>query len=69
MPKKSVNTRPAIAPPEDLLRPNEACAALGICEKTLRNWVKRGYIVCSRIGPKNARYRRADVERLLGQRA
>lgn len=46
----------------------EAAKAIGVNRLTLKRWEKRGYIKCTRIGPRgDRRFTVEEVERILGK--
>lgn len=50
-----------------LLTLKQACELLNCHPNTLRSWDKSGYLVAVRVGTRNdRRYRKEDVEKLLG---
>lgn len=57
------------APSREAISIQDAAIILGVCEKTLRNWKKRGIIEMIRIGPKLLRIPRDEIARLRRQRA
>lgn len=51
----------------DLLRPKEAGDMLGVTNRTLTNWERKGLLVPVRLPTGHRRYRRGEVEALLGK--
>lgn len=52
----------------DWLNVRETAYVLGVHENTIRNWADTGILRCSRLpGSGYRRFRKKDVERLLGQ--
>jgi excisionase family DNA binding protein len=55
-----MNTQP------ELLTAREVCALLRISRGTLRRFIDDGTISVVRLGARTHRYRRADIDRILG---
>ena len=49
----------------DLLRPKEAADMLGVTNRTLTNWERKGLLVPVRLPTGHRRYRRGEGEALL----
>jgi excisionase family DNA binding protein len=49
-----------------LLAPAEAAVALGVSTKTLTRWARDGKLPCTRTLGGHRRFRREDIERLVG---
>jgi excisionase family DNA binding protein len=52
---------------ERLMRPEEVADVLGVTKRRLRQLVSAGALPCVRVGPQTPRFKRADVERLIGE--
>jgi len=48
-----------------LLKIGDTARALGVCTKTIRNWVRNGFIKCVIGGGGHRRFQKSEVERLL----
>lgn len=54
----------ASADPSPLLTPREAADLLKVCRRTMLRLVDRGVIIPVKLGKRNWRYRKSDVEKL-----
>lgn len=58
--------RPEWRPPEQQwLDTTEACNMLHVCERTLRNWCRKGYLMSHNIGNGKVYYSRHEIDRLI----
>lgn len=57
--------QPILVPDAEWLRPVDAAALFGVCEKTLSRWADKRWIGRSRVGGRLVHYRSHDIASLL----